>query len=223
MPIVKNAIISCAGRGTRLGLNKTKCLVNIRGKSIIQRQLEILKDFDAVFIIVGFQFMDVIQYVESLGYENVIFVLNHDYATTNCLYSINKVISKIDGENIFILDGDVLINEKDFKGFVEEVEKSPSTNIITYSKSATENAIFISIENDEIVNFSYDIKTEYEWCGIAYIANSNLLRSNDRTNYYIFQKLMEILPAKCHQVQSFEIDTPADLIIAEKNFIEPVL
>ena len=37
-------IISCAGMGTRLGIGMPKALVNVDGKPLIIRQLEMLQD-----------------------------------------------------------------------------------------------------------------------------------------------------------------------------------
>ena len=47
-------VISCAGMGTRLGLGCTKALVEIEGKTLIERQLEILKDYDDIRVVVGY-------------------------------------------------------------------------------------------------------------------------------------------------------------------------
>ena len=46
-------IICCAGMGTRLGIGSTKALLEISGKSVITRQLELLKDYDDIRIVVG--------------------------------------------------------------------------------------------------------------------------------------------------------------------------
>ena len=46
-------IICCAGMGTRLGIGTTKALINVYGKSLIERQLELTKDIDDVRVVVG--------------------------------------------------------------------------------------------------------------------------------------------------------------------------
>ena len=55
MSVSKTIVISCAGMGTRLGIGTTKALIDIEGKPLILRQLEILKDFDDIRIVVGYQ------------------------------------------------------------------------------------------------------------------------------------------------------------------------
>ena len=44
-------IICCAGMGTRLGIGTTKALVNICGKPLILHQLELLKDYKDIRIV----------------------------------------------------------------------------------------------------------------------------------------------------------------------------
>ena len=46
-----SVVICCAGMGTRLGIGTTKALVKIAGKSIIQRQLEMLDEYDDLSLI----------------------------------------------------------------------------------------------------------------------------------------------------------------------------
>ena len=58
-------VISCAGMGTRLGLGCTKALVEIEGKTLIERQLEILKDYDDIRVVVGYQAEQVIDAVNA--------------------------------------------------------------------------------------------------------------------------------------------------------------
>ena len=48
-------IICCAGMGTRLGIGTTKALVNVFGKPLILRQLDLMKDIEDVRIVVGYQ------------------------------------------------------------------------------------------------------------------------------------------------------------------------
>ena len=58
-------IISCAGMGTRLGIGSTKALVNINGKPLIIHQLEQLKEYDDIRIVVGYQAEKVINLVKN--------------------------------------------------------------------------------------------------------------------------------------------------------------
>ena len=48
-----SVVICCAGMGTRLGIGTTKALVNVCGIPLIVRQLELLKDYSDIRIVVG--------------------------------------------------------------------------------------------------------------------------------------------------------------------------
>ena len=54
MTVSKTVIISCAGMGKRLGLDTSKCLVDVAGESLIMRNLRMLDDVDDVRVVVGF-------------------------------------------------------------------------------------------------------------------------------------------------------------------------
>ena len=61
----KTVIISCAGMGKRLGLGIVKCLVDVDGKPLIIRNLELLDDCDDVRVVVGDQAERVIEVVNK--------------------------------------------------------------------------------------------------------------------------------------------------------------
>ena len=61
-----SVVICCAGMGTRLGIGTTKALVKIAGKSIIQRQLEMLDEYDDIRVAVGYQAEKVIKEVKHM-------------------------------------------------------------------------------------------------------------------------------------------------------------
>ena len=88
MSSIKHAIISAAGMGTRLGLNAPKCLLQFNGISIIQHQLDLLKDIEDVRIVVGFMEESVVKTVKAIR-SDVVFVRNPFYQTTSNNYSIS--------------------------------------------------------------------------------------------------------------------------------------
>ena len=91
MPVSKTIVISCAGMGTRLGIGSTKALIDIDGKPLIIRQLELLKDFDDIRIVVGYQMEKVIEVVNSYR-KDILFVFNHDYRNTGTGGSFSRAI-----------------------------------------------------------------------------------------------------------------------------------
>ena len=105
-----SVVISCAGIGSRLGLNSTKALINIFGKSLIGWQLELFKDVQDVRIVVGFQASLVIE--EVLKYrKDVIFVYNHNYFETKTGASF-YLGAQSANEFVMEYDGDLLVDRK---------------------------------------------------------------------------------------------------------------
>jgi len=222
MQIIKNAIISCAGMGSRLGLNKTKCLIKIEGKTLLERQLDLLQNFDNVFVIIGFQYMDVINHIDTLKkYKNVIYTFNHDYKNTGTLYSINQVIAHIKNGPTLLLDGDLLIEPKSFNDYINYVEQNQHANSICVTDAKSEEAVFVKFKNNKIFQFSFSNKSDFEWSGIAYVTNSNLLLNNDKKSF-VFTQLTNILPANYYKIKCFEIDTTPDLssIMKQPEYVE---
>lgn len=81
MQAAVSVVISCAGIGSRLGLNSTKALINIHGRTLISWQLELFKNIEDVRVVVGFQSALVIE--EVLRHrKDVVFVYNHNYFET---------------------------------------------------------------------------------------------------------------------------------------------
>ena len=110
-------VISCAGMGTRLGLGCTKALVEIEGKTLIERQLEILKDYDDIRIVVGYQAEQVIDVVNAIR-KDVLFVFNHDYRNTGTGASFT-LGAKYGREYVVALDGDLLVHPDDLIAGIE--------------------------------------------------------------------------------------------------------
>ena len=82
-------IISCAGMGTRLGIGTTKALVDVAGKPLIIHQLEQLKDYDDIRVVVGYQAEKVIDVVKNYR-DDISFAFNYDYKTTGTAASFSK-------------------------------------------------------------------------------------------------------------------------------------
>ncbi|MDE4994540.1 hydrolase, partial [Francisella tularensis subsp. holarctica] len=77
----KSIILSCAGIGSRLGLVKTKALIEINSKSLIDYQLSNFKNIEYIRIVIGYQANEVISAALSIR-TDIIFVFNHDYFNT---------------------------------------------------------------------------------------------------------------------------------------------
>lgn len=191
-------IICCAGMGTRLGIGTTKALVDIDGMPLIIRQLELLKEFRDVRIVVGFQADRLIKIVKTYR-KDVMFAFNYQYETTGVADSLRKGLLGAK-ENILSLDGDILINPDDFRKFVSEPGES-----IAITRMLSAEPVLATIEKNNVVHLS---KTEgdMQWPGIVKISQNKLHGKHS----HVYDILNDVLPLKFQIVRAREIDTQED-------------
>lgn len=196
-----SVVISCAGVGARLGLATTKALMDIDGKTIIRRQLEMLSRVEDVRVVVGYQAADVID--EVLGYRtDVVFCYNHNYFDTKTGASL-YLGARHGREYILAIDGDLLVHPKDMERLLKM-----RGEWIAYSDISSEDAVFVSLnEQGEVTEFSRD-KGKYEWTGPACIKRERL--SYDAPN--VFNQIEPRLPLEGVKVRAYDIDTYEDYL-----------
>ena len=151
------AIIIAAGIGSRLGdLTKDlpKPLVDVNGKSILQRQIEIFNKFgiDEIFIVTGYKH-------DKIKFSNVSYIYNSEYQQTEQIGSLMKARNQISGDLIIsfgdiLFEGSileqllekkedfVLVCDPDWKNSYEQRSDNPPTQ-----------SHFVALENNNIKKF----------------------------------------------------------------------
>jgi len=205
MPSTKSVVISCAGIGSRLGLGQTKALININGKSLIARQLEVFEEVEDLRIVIGYQANDVVK--EVLRYrEDVIFVYNHRYFETKTGASF-YLGARHGNEYVVEWDGDLLVHPDDVKKILAE-----EGEFICYAEKQSEDAWFVNTdEQGNVIGFVRE-HGDYEWTGPACIKKSKLNFSSG----HVFNQLEPYLPMKGFKVRAYDIDTYNDYINVSK-------
>ncbi len=199
MSSTKSVIISAAGLGSRLGLAKTKALINIDGKSLIRWQLDLFKDVEDIRIVVGFQANDVIE--EVRGYrDDVIFVYNHNYF--NSKTGESYYLGAKDGNEYAIeFDGDLLVHPDDMKMLLEQ-----NGEWIAYSDKMSDDAVLVTTGKEgEVLSFSRETG-HYEWTGPCCIKKDKL----NHTSGHVFNQLEPFLPMRGIKIRACDIDTYDD-------------
>lgn len=108
------AIILAAGMGTRLKeitQEKPKCMVKIKNRTIIERQLEQLDTLGlSRIIIVDGYLKDVLEpYAKSLNIKTpIIFIENKIYNSTNNIYSLYLAIDYLKEDGTILLESDLV-------------------------------------------------------------------------------------------------------------------
>ena len=211
MQHIKHVIISCAGLGSRLGLNKPKCMVEVNGRMLIDYLLDICLEIEDIRIVVGFKELELIDHVREIR-PDVTFVRNPNYASTSNSYSVYLASRDLEDPYI-IIDGDMIINHSDFKRFLSVCLQS-ETDIVGIAKSKTEEAVFLKLnDRREVIAFQRSPVTEYEWCGIAFLKNIRVVPEEG----YVYKHFVKCLPLKTFEFECYEIDTPDDLALAESE------
>ena len=202
MSTVKSVVLSCAGIGSRLGLGKTKALMDIDGKTLISRHLDLFKDIEDVRIVVGYQANDVIE--EVMRYRNdVIFVYNHNYFDTKTGTSF-YLGAKHANDYVIEWDGDLLVHPEDAKKILNA--DSTDGEFICYSDVMSDEAVMVQTDINGYVQAFSTERGDFEWTGPVCIRKDKL----KYTSGHVYGMLEPYLPMKGMKIRSCDIDTYDD-------------
>ena len=133
------AIILAAGSGSRLrplSDNKPKCLVEVAGKSLLQRQLEVLSfcGVDDIVLVGGYEAAQ----LEAFGLPVVV---NAEFSTTNMVESLFCARDYMDRDTL-ISYGDIVYAPETLASMMAataDVSVAIDTNFLDYWKARTED------------------------------------------------------------------------------------
>lgn len=195
-------VISCAGMGTRLGLGCTKALVEIEGQTLIERHLSILKEYDDIRIVVGYQAQNVIDQVNHFR-KDILFVFNHDYRNTGTGASFT-LGTRFGRRYALALDGDLLVHPDDLIAAIEF-----NGSCVGGTTPGSDNPWLMPIETirgiKNVIGFNQEYG-DYEWTGLAKLAVDKL-RPGKR---HVFHLIEPLLPMPMVFLRTKEIDTIDD-------------
>ncbi len=118
-----NAVILAAGRGTRMPeitKDKPKSLIEISGKTILEREIEILtkNSIKKTYVVIGYMAEKIKNKFEDS--KDIEFIENKDFATTDNIYSLYLTRDKIRGKEFLLLNGDTVFEENIIKKLVSK-------------------------------------------------------------------------------------------------------
>jgi len=209
MQTVEYAVIAVAGLGSRLGLGKPKCLVEIGGYPIIEYQLKMLKDIPNIRLVVGFEEHEVIKVARKLR-PDVVFVRNPSFRTTTTLASYSMGAEHIDKPCLF-MDGDIIFEPNSFHKFVDRCSSEKLLVGVTAAK--TDDAVYVHLENEKITKFSRTEESDFEWANIVWVPPGYFSCENKS----VYERLQDDLPLSVCSVDSHEVDTVEDFERAKSN------
>lgn len=198
----RTIVISCAGMGNRLGLGTTKALVEVDGKPLIVRHLEMLKAEEDIRVVVGYQAEKVIEVVKKYR-QDVLFVFNHDYRTTGTGASV-ALAAKYANEYILSLDGDLLVHPDDMNKIL-----SCEHEFVSGNQPGTDDPWMLQTyfeDGREYVSAFSRCMGNYEWNGITQMKSVKMQNGSG----HVFQLIEPHLPVPFMEVRTHEIDTVND-------------
>lgn len=204
MPSVDHAVIAAAGFGSRLGRGHPKCLVEFRGRTLLDRQLELLADVPDVRIVVGFQEELVVEHALALR-SDVTIVRNPAYASTTTLNSYEMGARHLTSPCLF-MDADIVFERESFRRFVSRSAQTGGP-LVGFTDAKTADAVYVSVDGDTVTGFSREDATPYEWANLAYLPARYCEGGHDS----VYAHLSKDLPLPGAHIVSHEIDRVEDL------------
>lgn len=217
------AIILAAGAGKRIRdiTSQPKCMLDIGGESLIQRQLRLLSKVHChPVIVVGYMYKKIIEHVGSKE-----MVMNPLWKQTNTLVSLLYAVSG-PPTDCLVINGDTIFREDLLERVLSVNYSGCATQIL---KKPTDEEVKVSSHGNAVRNIGKDVDSCLEAVGV-YLFRKPLVR-DIRDHAYMLRepwglyyenavdKYMDIHPM--HTVETtdaVEIDTPDDYEMGRKIY-----
>ncbi len=234
------AVILAAGYGSRLGHvtdDIPKSLITIGGKTLLDRTLKILRKNNVrdIVIVTGYRRDKILEHLKEKYYLNISFVHNHDYDSTNNIYSLYLAKKALSGEGFYIINSDVLFHERIFQHLHASRKKGLILSVDT-TKELTEESMKVVSIGDKLIWISKKIpikEASGEYIGLAKVTeeeHDKLFRSLKHVMKHkgvhvfyeeAFQHMMDtgsmVTFEQTRGLPWIEIDTLEDLRIAKEK------
>ena len=134
-------IILAAGEGKRLGQlthQNPKCLVELFGKSLLQWQIELFKQFDINDITIVKGYLE-----EKINISNVTYFLNNNFRETNMVETLFCAREKI-SDSVIVSYGDIIYEKKVLEKLLsssDDISVITDENWMEYWKIRFENPL----------------------------------------------------------------------------------
>ena len=187
-----NLIILASGKGSRLKSltkNKPKCLVKIKGKTIIERILDNSNLFKKTLLVTGYK-----SSILEKKFRNYLIVKNKDFTKSNMVHSLFKTFKHVKSD-VIVSYADILYHPDILKRLIKQNETCIPLNQNWkkhWQKRMSNNKIYddaenVIIKNKKIIEIGTKIKNklpDYQFMGIV------MIKKND---FFIMHKFYKSL------------------------------
>lgn len=222
-----NAIILAAGMGTRLRPltnDKPKCLVEVNGVPMVERQIQFLKEkgVNDITLISGYK-AEALDYLKEKYGVDIVF--NDRFETCNNINSLYIIRDRF--HDTYVLEGDVYMDKN-----VLSSDVSQSTYFAKKKKYENEWGLEVD-ENNKLTHINIGNGEGFLMSGISYwkgddckkiVAHmEDVYATKDYTNLYWDNMVLDIYPELDIRVNEidgiYEIDTPEELKEVERMLV----
>lgn len=194
------ALILAAGMGRRLGKiteNKTKGMVEVNGKTLLARSLDILTSFDEInriILVVGFAHEGVREaFGNNWKGREIVYVENPDFDKTNNVYSLYLAKKEFCDDDTILLESDLIFE----RSLIERlIENKIDKNLVLAArwKSWMEGTVITLSENNEITQFIGKEGFDFRNCD-SYFKTVNIYKFSKEFTNRVYAPFLE---AYCH-------------------------
>lgn len=236
--MMRTAVIMAAGLGTRFGAKTEKipkAFIEVSGKSMIIRSIEILIDCGIKRIIIGTGYKK--EYFEELKekYPQIECCFSKDYAKTNSMYTLYNLQEVIGNDDFILLESDLVFEKKAIISLMKN--KHENIMLITPVMKFQDQYYVEYDENGNLKDCSTDktaIDPNGELVGIHKLSNkfynlmceeySKIIHDKPKLGYeyqllFMSQQILPLFVLKEDNLIWYEIDDEDDLNYAEKNIM----
>jgi choline kinase len=233
------AVILAAGKGTRIPeitKNDPKCLIKIGDNTLLERQVEVLTNnsIDDIIVVIGYKAEKVDKILKK--FENVISILNKDYASTDNIFSLYLTKNEVKGKEFILLNGDTVFEDDLISKIVnyDDINIAPIDSEyydLEELKIREENGLVKEIlpKNTSLEKSNGStigiFKFSSEGSKILFDEIENLIINNVKNKWFEFAlnnilKKIDMFKVDIHGLKWMEVDTLADFKKTVKIFGE---
>ena len=226
------AIILAAGMASRLRPltnNTPKCLLKIGERSLLQRSIDALisNGIKEIVIVTGYLHNQIEDFVkQQYPNVNISFIHNEVYDSTNNIYSLWLARPKADGEEILLLDSDLLYDPE----IITRILSTNAENVLTLirhdlgeeeMKVVTDSSVIIEISKtcspSDAIGESLGIEKMGKPYTSALYKELEPMMNQEQLENVFYEKAFERLIPKGH---TFKILDVTDLFSCELDTVE---